>query len=47
MMSNLPPNILIFTCQWCSYAAADLAGAERGRYPVNTTTQSLFPLPFP
>jgi F420-non-reducing hydrogenase iron-sulfur subunit len=36
-MKKQPTNILIFTCQYCSYAAADLAGSERRRYPVNTT----------
>ncbi len=36
-MDNNPTNIMIFTCQYCSYAAADLAGSERRKYPVNTT----------
>ncbi len=36
-MNNPTTNVIIFTCQWCSYAAADLAGSERRRYPVNTS----------
>jgi coenzyme F420-reducing hydrogenase delta subunit len=36
-MKQYLTNILIFTCQYCSYAAADLAGAERRYYPANTT----------
>jgi coenzyme F420-reducing hydrogenase delta subunit len=36
-MSQFTTNILIFTCQYCSYAAADLAGSERRDYPANTT----------
>ena len=27
--------ILCFACQWCSYAAADLAGVSRIQYPPN------------
>jgi F420-non-reducing hydrogenase iron-sulfur subunit len=30
-------NVLIFACQYCSYAAADLAGSERRKYPANTS----------
>jgi heterodisulfide reductase subunit A len=29
------PLILCFACQWCSYAAADLAGVSRIQYPPN------------
>ena len=36
-MNDPRTNIIIFACQWCSYAAADLAGSERRRYPVNTS----------
>ena len=29
------PRIVAFCCNWCSYAAADLAGVSRFRYPPN------------
>jgi len=29
------PLIVAFCCQWCSYAAADLAGSMRLEYPPN------------
>ncbi|MFX0207744.1 MAG: hydrogenase iron-sulfur subunit [Candidatus Hodarchaeota archaeon] len=29
------PKILVFCCNWCSYAAADLAGTSRMQYPAN------------
>ncbi|HEY7599568.1 MAG TPA: hydrogenase iron-sulfur subunit [Candidatus Limnocylindrales bacterium] len=29
------PLILAFTCNWCSYRAADLAGTARIKYPPN------------
>jgi F420-non-reducing hydrogenase iron-sulfur subunit len=29
------PVILVFTCNWCSYRAADLAGTARIKYPPN------------
>ena len=29
------PTILGFTCNWCSYRAADLAGTARTKYPPN------------
>ncbi len=29
------PRIIGFTCNWCTYAAADLAGASRLQYPPN------------
>jgi F420-non-reducing hydrogenase iron-sulfur subunit len=27
------PNIVVFACNWCSYAGADLAGVSRMQYP--------------
>ena len=32
---SFKPVILCFACQWCSYAAADLAGVSRIQYPPN------------
>jgi F420-non-reducing hydrogenase iron-sulfur subunit len=29
------PVVLVFTCNWCSYRAADLAGTARIKYPPN------------
>ena len=29
------PTIIGFTCNWCSYRAADLAGTARTKYPPN------------
>ena len=29
------PKIIAFCCNWCSYAAADLAGSSRLQYPPN------------
>ena len=29
------PRIVAFCCNWCSYAAADLAGTSRLQYPPN------------
>ncbi len=29
------PKILSFSCNWCSYAAADLAGTNRMQYPAS------------
>ena len=29
------PTIIGFTCNWCSYRAADLAGTARMKYPPN------------
>lgn len=29
------PTVLAFNCNWCSYAAADLAGTSRMQYPAN------------
>lgn len=33
MSQEFEPRILAICCQWCSYAAADLAGAMRLQYP--------------
>ncbi|MFQ6053225.1 MAG: hydrogenase iron-sulfur subunit [Candidatus Bathyarchaeia archaeon] len=35
MEETFEPNILAFCCNWCSYAAADLAGISRYQYPTN------------
>lgn len=32
---NFDPVIIGFTCNWCSYRAADLAGISRIKYPPN------------
>ncbi len=29
------PRIVVFLCNWCSYAGADLAGVSRLQYPAN------------
>lgn len=29
------PKALVFACNWCSYAGADLAGVSRMQYPSN------------
>jgi len=29
------PLVLVFCCNWCSYAGADLAGVSRLQYPTN------------
>ena len=34
MLDSFEPKILAICCQWCSYAAADLAGAMRLQYPA-------------
>ncbi len=33
--SGYEPLIICFACNWCSYAAADLAGVSRIQYPHN------------
>ncbi len=33
--ASFDPRILVFTCNWCSYAGADLAGTSRLQYPAN------------
>lgn len=32
---NFQPKILAFSCNWCSYTSADLAGINRYKYPHN------------
>ncbi|MCK5558740.1 MAG: hydrogenase iron-sulfur subunit, partial [Candidatus Hydrogenedentes bacterium] len=29
------PKVIAFVCNWCTYAAADLAGTARIQYPPN------------
>ena len=29
------PTIIVFACNWCTYAGADLAGVSRLKYPSN------------
>jgi F420-non-reducing hydrogenase iron-sulfur subunit len=33
-MDQFEPKILAFLCNWCAYAAADLAGVSRFQYPA-------------
>lgn len=35
MSEKFEPVIIGFTCNWCSYRAADLAGTSRVKYPPN------------
>jgi F420-non-reducing hydrogenase iron-sulfur subunit len=35
MTDSFEPTIIGFTCNWCSYRAADLAGTSRIKYPPN------------
>ena len=35
MNDKFEPVIIGFTCNWCSYRAADLAGTARVKYPPN------------
>ena len=35
-MSDFSPRIVVFACNWCSYAGADLAGVSRMQYPATT-----------
>lgn len=35
MAEQFEPVIIGFTCNWCSYRAADLAGTARVKYPPN------------
>jgi F420-non-reducing hydrogenase iron-sulfur subunit len=35
MEKQFEPLIIGFTCNWCSYRAADLAGTSRTHYPPN------------
>ena len=32
---NFEPEIIVFACHYCAYAAADLAGSMRMQYPTN------------
>ncbi len=34
-METFEPRIVAFCCQYCAYAAADLAGSMRAEYPPN------------
>jgi coenzyme F420-reducing hydrogenase delta subunit len=34
-MSDFEPQILVFACNWCSYAGADMAGVSRLQMPPN------------
>ena len=34
-MAEFEPNIIAFVCNWCTYAAADLAGTSRIQYSPN------------
>jgi len=34
-MEGFEPKIIVFACNWCAYAAADLAGVRRIQYPSN------------
>jgi len=36
LQNNPMGKVLIFACNWCSYAGADLAGTSRIQYPTNT-----------
>ncbi len=35
MADEFNPRIIAFACNWCAYAAADLAGVSRVQYPAN------------
>lgn len=35
MTGSFEPVLIGFTCNWCSYRAADLAGTAREKYPPN------------
>lgn len=34
-MAEFQPRLLVFCCNWCSYAGADLAGVSRLQMPAN------------
>ncbi len=34
-MNDFRPVIIAFTCNWCAFAGADLAGTSRLQYPTN------------
>ena len=33
--AGFEPDIIVFACNYCAYAAADLAGSQRRQYPTN------------
>jgi heterodisulfide reductase subunit A2 len=35
LTENAESKCLVFTCNWCSYAGADLAGIEKRQYPTS------------
>jgi F420-non-reducing hydrogenase iron-sulfur subunit len=35
MSKEFEPKIVLFACNWCTYAALDLAGTSRMKYPPN------------
>jgi len=35
MSDMFEPKIIAYTCNWCTYSAADLAGVSRMQYPSN------------
>ncbi len=35
MNDEFNPTIITYACNWCAYAAADLAGVSRFQYPPN------------
>lgn len=35
MSDDFEPKIALFACSWCTYAAMDLAGTSRMKYPPN------------
>ncbi|MDK2922069.1 MAG: hypothetical protein PWR24_1626 [Desulfonauticus sp.] len=37
MAEDFKPKIIVFACNWCTYAGADLAGSLRVPYPTNVT----------
>ncbi len=41
MTDKFEPLIIGFTCNWCSYRAADLAGTSRVKYPPNVRLMRL------
>lgn len=41
MSEQFEPLIIGFTCNWCSYRAADLAGMSRLKYPPNVRLMRL------
>ncbi|MFQ5711798.1 MAG: hydrogenase iron-sulfur subunit [Candidatus Geothermarchaeales archaeon] len=35
MEKRFEPRVIVFCCNWCAYAGADLAGISRLQYPAN------------